>query len=45
MVVGTSSGRGNLAPLALAVALAFAFGHALTPLPLLRAGLDCWSRA
>ena len=44
MVIGTSLGFGNLATVALAVVLAFAFGYALTLVPLLRAGLG-WSRA
>jgi hypothetical protein len=39
MVVGTSLGWGNGATIALAVALAFVFGYALTMIPLLRAGL------
>jgi hypothetical protein len=37
MVVGNASGWGNAATVALSVALAFAFGYALTLLPLLRA--------
>jgi hypothetical protein len=36
MVIGTWLGWGNLATISLAVALAFAFGYALTMLPLLR---------
>ena len=44
MVIGTALGFGNLATVALAVVLAFAFGYALTLVPLLRAGLG-WSRA
>ena len=40
MVIGTALGWGNFATVALAVALAFASGYALTMLPLLRAGLD-----
>ena len=36
---GTALGLGNFATVALAVALAFTFGYALTLLPLLRAGL------
>jgi hypothetical protein len=39
MVLGTALGWGNLPTVALAAALAFAFGYALTLLPLLRAGL------
>ena len=39
LVIGTSLGWGNGATIALAVALAFLFGYALTMLPLLRAGL------
>jgi uncharacterized protein DUF4396 len=39
MVFGTALGWGNLLTIALAVGLAFAFGYALTLLPLLRAGL------
>ena len=39
MVLGTALGWGNLPTVALAVALAFAFGYALTLVPLLRAGL------
>jgi hypothetical protein len=39
MVIGTAHGLGNLPTIALAVGLAFAFGYALTLLPLLRAGL------
>ena len=39
MVIGTALGWGNLATIALAVALAFVFGYALTMLPLFRAGL------
>jgi len=37
MVIGTALGWGNGATIALAVALAFLFGYALTLLPLLRA--------
>jgi hypothetical protein len=37
MVIGTALGWGNAATIALAVALAFFFGYALTLLPLLRA--------
>ncbi len=39
MVIGTALGLGNLETIALAVVLAFAFGYALTSLPLLRAGM------
>ena len=39
MVVGTALGLSNLATIALAVVLAFAFGYGLTSLPLLRSGL------
>jgi len=39
MVIGTALGFSDLATIALAVALAFLFGYALTSLPLLRAGL------
>jgi hypothetical protein len=39
MVIGTALGWGNLPTIALAVGLAFAFGYALTLVPLLRAGL------
>lgn len=39
MVIGTALGLGNLETIALAVALAFLFGYALTMLPLARAGL------
>src|ERR687889_1236421 len=39
MVVGTALGWGNIATVALAVALAFFFGYLLTMLPLLRSGL------
>jgi hypothetical protein len=39
MAIGTAFGLSNLATVALAVALAFLFGYALTSLPLLRAGL------
>lgn len=44
MVIGTALGLSNLATIALAVLLAFAFGYALTLLPLFRAGLG-WRRA
>ncbi len=43
MVIGTALGWGNLPTIALAVGLAFAFGYALTLLPLLRAGLGLWT--
>ena len=39
MVIGTALGWGNAATIALAVALAFVFGYALTMLPLVRSGL------
>lgn len=39
LVLGTALGLGNLATIAIAVALAFLFGYALSTLPLLRAGL------
>src|SRR3712207_1326872 len=39
VVIGTALGLSNLTTVALAVALAFLFGYALTSLPLLRAGL------
>jgi len=39
MVIGTAAGFSDLGTIALAVALAFLFGYALTSLPLLRAGL------
>lgn len=39
LMIGTALGLGNLATIALAVALAFLFGYALSTLPLLRAGL------
>jgi hypothetical protein len=39
MAIGTALGLSNWATVALAVALAFVFGYALTSLPLLRAGL------
>jgi hypothetical protein len=38
MLIGTALGFSNLATVALSVLLAFAFGYALTSLPLLRAG-------
>ena len=39
MVIGTALGFSELGTVALAVALAFVFGYALTSLPLLRAGM------
>jgi hypothetical protein len=39
MVIATALGWGDVASIALAVALAFLFGYALTSLPLIRAGL------
>ena len=39
MAIGTAAGFSDLGTIALAVALAFLFGYALTSLPLLRAGL------
>ena len=39
MVIGTALGWGNVAIIALAVALAFVFGYSLTMVPLLRSGL------
>jgi hypothetical protein len=39
MAIGTAAGFSDLGTVALAVALAFFFGYALTSLPLLRAGL------
>ena len=39
MVIGTALGWGNVATIALAVALAFFFGYLLTMLPLLRSGM------
>lgn len=39
MVIGTALGWGNVATIALAVALAFFFGYSLTSIPLFRAGL------
>jgi hypothetical protein len=39
MVIGTALGFGDLATIALAVVLAFAFGYTLTSLPLLRSGM------
>ncbi len=38
MAIGTAAGFSDLGTIALAVALAFIFGYALTSLPLLRAG-------
>ena len=40
MVIGTALGFGDLATIALAVLLAFAFGYTLTSLPLLRSGMS-----
>ena len=39
LVIGTALGLGNLATIAIALALAFVFGYTLSTLPLLRAGL------
>jgi hypothetical protein len=39
LMIGTGLGLGNLATIAIAVALAFLFGYTLSTLPLLRAGL------
>jgi hypothetical protein len=39
MALGTALGFSNLATVALAIGLAFAFGYTLTSLPLLRSGL------
>lgn len=39
LLIGTALGWGNVATIALAVVLAFAFGFGLTALPLLRAGM------
>jgi hypothetical protein len=39
MAIGTALGWGNLATVAIAIALAYLFGFALTSLPLFRAGL------
>ena len=39
MVIGTALGWGDVATIALAVALAFLFGYSLTMVPLLRSGL------
>ena len=38
LMIGTAWGLGNLTTIAIAVALAFVFGYALSTLPLLRAG-------
>lgn len=40
MVIATALGWGDVASIALAVTLAFAFGYTLTSLPLLRSGLS-----
>lgn len=40
LMIGTAMGLGNVTTIALAVALAFLFGYALSTLPLLRAGLS-----
>ena len=39
MAIGTALGWGNVATIALAVALAFLFGYSLTMLPLLKSGM------
>ena len=39
LMIGTAAGLGNVTTIALAVALAFLFGYALSTLPLLKAGL------
>jgi hypothetical protein len=39
LMIGTALGFGNVATIALAVALAFLFGYALSTLPLLKAGM------
>lgn len=39
LMIGTAAGLGNLATIAVAIALAFVFGYTLSTLPLLRAGL------
>jgi hypothetical protein len=39
LMIGTAMGLGNVATIALAITLAFAFGYTLSTLPLLRAGL------
>ena len=40
LIIGTAIGLSNVATIALAVALAFLFGYALSTLPLLKAGLS-----
>jgi hypothetical protein len=40
LVIATALGWGNVASIALAVALAFLFGYTLTSIPLIRAGLS-----
>jgi hypothetical protein len=40
LVIATALGWGNISSIALAVALAFLFGYALTSIPLIRAGLS-----
>jgi hypothetical protein len=39
MIIATALGWGNIATIALSVALAFVFGYSLTSIPLVRAGL------
>ena len=39
LIIGTSAGIGNVATIAISVALAFAFGYSLSTLPLLRSGV------
>ncbi|MDQ4035507.1 MAG: DUF4396 domain-containing protein [Chloroflexota bacterium] len=39
LIIGTALGLGNVATIALAIALAFLFGYALSTLPLVKAGL------
>ena len=39
LMIGTAMGLGNVATIALAVALAFLFGYALSTVPLVKAGL------
>lgn len=39
LMIGTAMGLGNVATIALAVALAFLFGYALSTVPLIKAGL------
>ncbi len=39
LVIGTAAGLGNVTTIALSVTLAFAFGYALSTLPLLKSGL------